>query len=163
MSKKQVLSNFITDYENNLSEEDILNELLIYCKINEGLKAIENGKTVTNEEMKKLILACWFGLSLQKKDVMNYIDTAKTGTEDNLKKYFLELINYIDVLNFMPYLGKKLNLLSVDLHIRQIIYKSHKIIYLVSTSNIYILSVLHAKMDKVTIVSKIIASLSNFS
>jgi len=67
MSKKQVLSNFITDYENNLSEEDILNELLIYCKINEGLKAIENGKTVTNEEMKKLILACWFGLSLQKK------------------------------------------------------------------------------------------------
>ena len=41
-----------------------------------------------------------------KKDVMNYIDTAKTGTEDNLKKYFLELINYIDVLNFMPYLGK---------------------------------------------------------
>ena len=98
-----------------------------------------------------------------KKDVMNYIDTAKAGTEDNLKKYFLELINYIDVLNFMPYLGKKLNLLSVDLHIRQIIYKSHKIIYLVSTSNIYILSVLHAKMDKVTIVSKIIASLSNFS
>ena len=56
--------NFIryTFYElrvkNNLSEEDILNELLIYCKINEGLKAIENGKTVTNEEMKKLILAC---------------------------------------------------------------------------------------------------------
>lgn len=43
---------------------------------------------------------------------MNYIDTAKTGTEDNLKKYFLELINYIDVLNFMPYLGKKSNLLS---------------------------------------------------
>ena len=25
-----------------------------------------------------------------KKDVMNYIDTAKTGTEDTLKKYFLE-------------------------------------------------------------------------
>lgn len=94
-----------------------------------------------------------------KKDVMEFINTAKTGTEDTIKKYFLSLTEYIELLDTMPYLGKKMNLFSEDLHIHQIIYKSHKIVYQIFNSNVYILTVLHSKMDTSTILSKIINSL----
>ena len=61
----------------------------------------------------------------------------------------------------MPYLGKQLHLFSNDLHIRQIVFKSHKIIYIIINSNIYILTVIHSKMDNKTKIMKIIDSLEN--
>ncbi len=95
------------------------------------------------------------------KDVMEFINTAKPGTNSTIKLYFFKLSKYIEILNTMPYLGKKLDLFSLDLNIHQIIYKSHKIIYLIIDSDIYILSVLHSKMDTLTQISKIINSISN--
>ena len=87
-----------------------------------------------------------------KEDVMEFINTARFGSQNTIKKYFLKLINY---------LGKQLHLFSNDLHIRQIVFKSHKIIYIIINSNIYILTVIHSKMDNKTIISKIIDSLEN--
>ena len=91
-----------------------------------------------------------------KKDVMEFINNAKFDTQNTVKQYFFKMSNYLEVLNDMPYLGKKLHLLHDDIHIRQIIFKSHKIIYLISETDIYILAVLHSKMDTNTIISKII-------
>lgn len=96
-----------------------------------------------------------------KEDVMEFINTARFGSQNTIKKYFLKLMNYIEILNQMPYLGKQLHLFSNDLHIRQIVFKSHKIIYIIINSNIYILTVIHSKMDNKTIISKIIDSLEN--
>jgi len=95
-----------------------------------------------------------------KKDVMEYINTAKLGTKNTIKKYFFNLSTYIEYLEFMPFLGKELNLFSNNLNIRQIIFKSHKVIYQFSNSNVYILAVVHSKMDNKTIISKIIESLN---
>ena len=58
MSEKQKLLNFITNLQDGLSSKEILNQILIYFKIQEALTSIEEGKTVTNEEMKELILKC---------------------------------------------------------------------------------------------------------
>ena len=58
MSEKQKLLNFITNLEDDLSINDILYEILIYFKVQEGLSDIENGNTLTNEEMKEMILRC---------------------------------------------------------------------------------------------------------
>ena len=93
---------------------------------------------------------------LAKKDVMKFINTAKLGTENTIKKYFFKLSTYIEYLDYMPYLDKQLNLFSQDLNIRQIIFRSHKVIYQISNSNIYILTVIHSKIDTKTIISKII-------
>lgn len=97
---------------------------------------------------------------LAQKDVMEFINAAKPGTKNTIKKYFLNLSTYIEYLDIMPYLGKPLNLFSKDLNIHQIIFRSHKVIYQISHSNIYILTVIHSKMDTKTIITKIINSLS---
>jgi len=67
MSEKQKLLNFITSLDDNLSVNDILYEIMLYFKIQQGLSDIENGRTITNEEMKELILKCWFGQNKLKK------------------------------------------------------------------------------------------------
>jgi len=90
------------------------------------------------------------------KDVMEFINTAKHGTKNTVKKYFFNLSTYIDYLNIMPYLGKKLNLFPYDLEIHEIIFKSHKVIYQVINSDVYILTIVHSKMHPKTIISKII-------
>ena len=91
-----------------------------------------------------------------KKDVMEFINNAKFDTQNTIKQYFLKMSDYLEILNTMPHLGKRIQLFRDDLHIRQIIFKSHKIIYLISETDIYILAVLHSKMDISTIISKII-------
>jgi len=58
MSEKQKLLNFITSLDENLSEKDILNELLIYFKLKKALISIDENKTISNEKLKDLILKC---------------------------------------------------------------------------------------------------------
>ena len=58
MSEKQKLLNFITNLQDSLSSEELLNQIFIYFKIQNALKSIDEGKTITNEEMKELILKC---------------------------------------------------------------------------------------------------------
>ena len=58
VSDKQKILNFITNLQDDLSYEDILRELLVYFKVQNSLVAIENNQTITNDEMKELILKC---------------------------------------------------------------------------------------------------------
>ena len=58
VSEKQKILNFITNLQDDLSSEEILKELLIYFKVQNSLDAIENNQTITNDEMKELILKC---------------------------------------------------------------------------------------------------------
>ena len=58
MSEKQKLLNFITNLQDDLSSKEILSQILVYFKIQEALTSIDEGKTITNEEMKELILKC---------------------------------------------------------------------------------------------------------
>lgn len=58
MSEKQKLLNFITDLEDDLSIQDILGEILVYFKVQNALTDIKNENTITNAEMKELILKC---------------------------------------------------------------------------------------------------------
>ena len=96
-----------------------------------------------------------------KEDVMEFINTARLDSQNSIKQYFLKLVKYIEILDQIPYLGKQLHLFSNDLHIRQLIFRSHKVIYIIINSNVYILTVIHSKMDNQTIISKIIDSLEN--
>ena len=58
MSEKQKLLNYITGLQDSLSSEELLNQIFIYFKIQNALKSIDEGKTITNEKMKELILKC---------------------------------------------------------------------------------------------------------
>ena len=58
MSEKQKLLNFITNLQDDLSSKEILSQILVYFKIQEALTSIDKGETITNEEMKELILKC---------------------------------------------------------------------------------------------------------
>ena len=67
MSEKQKLLDFITNLQDDLSSKEILSQILVYFKIQEALTSIDEGKTTSNEEMKELILKCWFGQNQLKK------------------------------------------------------------------------------------------------
>ena len=58
MKEKQKLIKPITNWKNYSSNKNTLNDFLVYCKVREGLKAIEVGEIFTNDEMKELILKC---------------------------------------------------------------------------------------------------------
>ena len=58
MKEKQKLIKPITNWKNYSSSQNTLNDFLVYCKVREGLKAIEVGEIFTNDEMKELILKC---------------------------------------------------------------------------------------------------------
>jgi len=58
MSEKQKLLNFITNLDESLSYNDLLYQILIYFKVQKGLSDVEKCNTITNEEMKELILKC---------------------------------------------------------------------------------------------------------
>ncbi len=58
MKEKQKLIKPITNLKSYSSNQNTLNDFLIYCKVHEALKAIENGDVITNDEMKELILKC---------------------------------------------------------------------------------------------------------
>lgn len=82
-------------------------------------------------------------------DLQNFILNARVGTENTSKKYIKSLVEYTNILNFMPYLGTNKGKISSKFkqNIYQLIFKSHKIFYSISSNNIYILTVIHSKQD----------------
>lgn len=80
-------------------------------------------------------------------DMTNFIDTAKKNdTEKTVRKYLKGLVDYADTLDVMNEMGVKVVTYDTK-DIRQIIYKSHRIIYYLKDENIYILTVLHTKRE----------------
>ena len=78
-------------------------------------------------------------------DVINFINTAYS--KSNEKNYFTNLNYFLETLNLVPNLGKTIHLNYDNSVIKQLIYKKHKIFYLIKDSNIYILKIISNKMD----------------
>ncbi len=79
--------------------------------------------------------------------ITEFIDETKENTEEISKAYMRKLIDYIDILETMPELGKNIKFVVSNYEIRQLIYKKHRIIYHIKENDIVILSVLHTRLD----------------
>lgn len=79
--------------------------------------------------------------------ITEFIDEAKEDTEETAKSYMRKIVNYVDILETMPALGKKIEYVIYNLEIRQIIYKKHRIIYYIENNDTVILAILHIKLD----------------
>lgn len=88
-------------------------------------------------------------------NITDFIDLARLDTENTAKNYMNKLIDYVDILNTMPELGKVMGNNVFKYEIREIVYKSHKIIYHKTKTDIVILTVLHSKMDLNTALKRI--------
>lgn len=86
--------------------------------------------------------------------IQEFIKEARTDTEETAKAYMNKLIDYVDSLDNMPKVGKKLEMIS-NYELRQLIYKSHRIIYTVKVDDIVILAVLHTRLDIAKALKKI--------
>ena len=79
--------------------------------------------------------------------ITEFIDEAKEHTEETAKYYMKKLVDYVDILETMPELGKNIEYIISNYEIRQLIYKKHRIIYHIKGNDIVILSVLHTRLD----------------
>ena len=79
--------------------------------------------------------------------ITEFIDEAKEDTEETAKSYMRRLVDYVDILETMPELGKNMEYIISNYEIRQLIYKKHRIIYHIKENDIVILSVLHTRLD----------------
>lgn len=79
--------------------------------------------------------------------ITEFIDGAREDTEETAKSYMRKLIDYTDILDTMPELGKNMDYIVADYEIRQLIYRKHRIIYHIKGNDIVILSVLHTRLD----------------
>lgn len=79
--------------------------------------------------------------------ITEFIDEAKNGTEQTAKNYMEKLIDYAEILNTMPKLGKDFPFKLYDYELKQLLYKKHRIIYHVKENNVVILAVIHTRLD----------------
>ena len=79
--------------------------------------------------------------------ITEFIDESEDDTEEVAKSYMRKLVDYVDILETMPELGKNMNYIISNYEIRQLIYKKHRIIYHIKGNDIVILSVLHTRLD----------------
>lgn len=90
-----------------------------------------------------------------KKHITDFIDNARLDTKNVAKKYMLKLINYANILDDMNYLGSQLHNEPYLDSVRQLIYKSHRIIYTIENNQVYIIAVISTKMDFKNYIKKI--------
>ena len=79
--------------------------------------------------------------------ITEFIDEARIDTEEVAKAYMNKLVEYVDILETMPEIGKKLEYIIANYEVRQMIYKKHRIIYHIKGKEAVILAVLHTKLD----------------
>ena len=79
--------------------------------------------------------------------ITEFINDARTDTEETAKNYMNKLVDYVDTLENMNKIGKNLNCMISNYKLRQLIYKSHRIIYTIKENDVVILAVLHTKLD----------------
>lgn len=76
-----------------------------------------------------------------------FIDGVRDDTEETAKAYMSKLIDYVDILETMPNMGKVLKYKILGYNVRQIIYKKHRIIYHIKENNVVILAIIHTRLD----------------
>ena len=79
--------------------------------------------------------------------ITQFIDDAKSGTEQTAKKYIEKLIDYVEILNEMPNIGKTFTSKVYKYELRQLLYKKHRIIYYLNNDRVVILAVIHTRLD----------------
>ena len=79
--------------------------------------------------------------------ITEFIDEVREDTENTAKSYMSKLIDYTDILETMPEIGKKIEFVISSYEIRQMIYKKHIIIYHIKGNDVVILAVLHTRLD----------------
>lgn len=79
--------------------------------------------------------------------ITEFISDAKNDTEETAKNYMKKLVDYADILENMPQMGKNLEYILGNYEIRQLIYKKHRIIYHIKNDTVVILAVLHTRLD----------------
>jgi plasmid stabilization system protein ParE len=80
-------------------------------------------------------------------NITEFIDEAKNDTEESAKAYMKKLVDYVDILETMPELGKNIDYIISNYEVRQMIYKKHRIIYHIQGNNAVIITVLHTRLD----------------
>ena len=85
-----------------------------------------------------------------KQDLIDYKENSKIITDGKVEKYIHSLIDYVDTLNISNKLGKFL-FNRGNLEFRQLVYKMHKIFYVIDKDSIYILTVVHTKKKPIDI------------
>ena len=79
--------------------------------------------------------------------ITEFIDEARQDTENTAKAYMQKLVDYADILNSMPKIGKNIKYIISNYELRQIIYKKHRIIYYIKENDIVIIEILHNRLD----------------
>ena len=79
--------------------------------------------------------------------ITEFIDEVREGTEETAKNYMRKLVDYTDILETMPEIGKKTNFYIFDYEIRQMIYKKHRIFYNIKEKDVVILAIIHTRLD----------------
>lgn len=79
--------------------------------------------------------------------ITEFIDDSRPDTEKTAKTYMSKLVDYADILETMPKIGKCMENNIFSYEIRQMIYKKHRIIYHIKGNDVVILAILHTKLD----------------
>lgn len=80
--------------------------------------------------------------------ITEFIDDAREDTEETAKSYIKKLVDYVDILETMPELGKVMEYDIFNYEIRQMLYKKHRVIYHVKNNkDVIILAILHTRLD----------------
>lgn len=80
-----------------------------------------------------------------KLDVINFINNSYSKA--SAKKFFKELYLYLDNLIYFKNLGKTIHINNDSSVVKMLIYKQYKVFYLIRNSDIYILAIMHSKMN----------------
>lgn len=79
-------------------------------------------------------------------DVANFINNSPQEYSKNTVKYFQQLKLFLNILNFLPNLGKQISYNNSNF--KKILYKKHIIYYTLRNQNIYIISIRNYKNAK---------------
>ena len=80
--------------------------------------------------------------------ITEFIDDAREDTEETAKSYIKKLVDYVDILETMPELGKVMEYDIFNYEIRQMLYKKHRVIYHVKNNkDVIIIAILHTRLD----------------
>lgn len=80
-------------------------------------------------------------------DINDFIKEARFDTKITAIKYISRLTSYSNILESMSNIGKNLHKKIKGYEMRQLIYRKHRIIYTIKNDNIYIVAVVHTRLD----------------
>ena len=81
--------------------------------------------------------------SKAKNDLYGFFFKSKGNTSNNVLKYNDEVIEYIEIVKQSPQIGKVVHINKYGI-IRQLIYRKHKILYIIIKNKIMVLRIIHS-------------------